>query len=588
VLSDAQARKGRPWLTAPWTVRASAFSVSLVLFALLSWHARTVVDDAFINFRIVDNLLAGYGPVYNLGERVEAGTSPAWLAVLALLAVALGPLGVPLPLISVVAGIVAGVGGLACAQATTMVTWRRIRAQDPRWPSLLVPAGSLVVLALPPFWEFTASGLETGLALLWIGGSALAVATGDEARTRWGWRAVVVGLGPLVRPDLAVIAGPLLLALLTAGPARLGVWMRTLAWALALPLALQVLRMGYFAALVPNTALAKEAFEAFWARGLVYLWDLLDPYWLVVALLPLTVMALRLMAGSTPGAPRATAAALVAGAVLHAAYVVRVGGDFMHGRMLLPALFAFVTPAALWPVTTRRRSAAFSRVAQAVVLVLMVAWAVVSGMFLRVPYRGEVGPAGIADELAFYRGWAGHPNPVVPDDYRGWQGGPVAVGERLRARAETGPRALLFDAEEWPLVEGPPVTVVTDGVMIGLAAYVAGPRVHMADTLGLTDPIAARLQLDERGRAGHEKWRLRDWMAGRFIAPDHLEEATGRYPQAGEARRALSCGSAQALLEAVTAPLTVSRFVANVAAAPGFTRLRLAGQPVAAAAGCGG
>ncbi len=588
MLNAAKVRPGRPWLTAPWLVQACAFGVPLVLFALLSWQARTVVDDAFINFRIVDNLLTGEGPVYNLGERVEAGTSPAWLAALALLGVVLGPLGVPLPMISVVAGIAAGAGGLACAQACAIVTWRRIRQLDPRWPSLLVPAGSLVVLALPPFWEFAASGLETGLALLWIGGSALAVATADGPRAKSGWRAAIVGLGPLVRPDLAVIAGPLLLALLTSGTARLVVWARTLAWALALPVVVQVLRMGYFAALVPNTALAKEAFEAFWARGLVYLWDLLAPYWLIVALLPVTVMALRLMAGTTPGAPRVTAAALVAGAVLHAAYVVRVGGDFMHGRMLLPALFAFVTPAALWPVTTRRRSAAFSRVAQAVVLVSMVAWATVCGVFLRVPYRGQVGPAGIADELAFYRGWAGHPNPVVPDDYRAWAGGPVAVGERLRARADAAPRVLMLDAEEWPLVDGPPVTVVTDGVMIGLAAYLAGPRVHMADTLGLTDPIAARLQLDDRGRAGHEKWRLRDWMVGRFIAPDRLDEAIRRYPQAGEARRALSCGSAQALLEAVTAPMSVSRFIANVLAAPRLTRLRLPGQPVAAAAACGG
>lgn len=32
------------------------------------------------------------------------------------------------------------------------------------------------------------------------------------------------------------------------------------------------------------------------------------------------------------------------GAVLLAAYVVRVGGDFMHGRMLLPATFCLLLP----------------------------------------------------------------------------------------------------------------------------------------------------------------------------------------------------------------------------------------------------
>ena len=42
---------------------------------------RWTSDDAFINFRIVENILNGDGPVYNQGIRVESGTSPLWLAV---------------------------------------------------------------------------------------------------------------------------------------------------------------------------------------------------------------------------------------------------------------------------------------------------------------------------------------------------------------------------------------------------------------------------------------------------------------------------------------------------------------------------
>jgi arabinofuranosyltransferase len=39
-------------------------------------------EDAFINFRVVDQVFAGHGPVFNAGQRVEAFTSPLWLAVL--------------------------------------------------------------------------------------------------------------------------------------------------------------------------------------------------------------------------------------------------------------------------------------------------------------------------------------------------------------------------------------------------------------------------------------------------------------------------------------------------------------------------
>ena len=43
---------------------------------------RHVADDAVINLRVTAQLLAGNGPVFNPGERVEAVTSPLWVAVL--------------------------------------------------------------------------------------------------------------------------------------------------------------------------------------------------------------------------------------------------------------------------------------------------------------------------------------------------------------------------------------------------------------------------------------------------------------------------------------------------------------------------
>src|SRR5665213_2865630 len=46
-----------------------------------AWSYRWVQEDAFINFRIIGNLLAGHGPVFNVGERVEAYSDPLWLAL---------------------------------------------------------------------------------------------------------------------------------------------------------------------------------------------------------------------------------------------------------------------------------------------------------------------------------------------------------------------------------------------------------------------------------------------------------------------------------------------------------------------------
>ena len=41
----------------------------------LAW----VADDASITFRVVDNLLGGYGLRWNVDERVEVATHPLWL-----------------------------------------------------------------------------------------------------------------------------------------------------------------------------------------------------------------------------------------------------------------------------------------------------------------------------------------------------------------------------------------------------------------------------------------------------------------------------------------------------------------------------
>jgi arabinofuranosyltransferase len=99
--------------------------------------------------------------------------------------------------------------------------------------------------------------------------------------------AVVLGLGPMVRPDLAVVSVVLLLALVVALRARVGQALAMLAAAGALPFAYEVFRAGYYASLVPTPALAKEAALPNWEQGAIYLLDLLRPYWLPLPLLAL-------------------------------------------------------------------------------------------------------------------------------------------------------------------------------------------------------------------------------------------------------------------------------------------------------------
>src|SRR4051812_12445564 len=67
------------------TVRVSLWvsvAVVAVLFGWGAWQRRWIADDGLIVLRTVRNLLAGNGPVFNAGERVEANTSTVWTYLL--------------------------------------------------------------------------------------------------------------------------------------------------------------------------------------------------------------------------------------------------------------------------------------------------------------------------------------------------------------------------------------------------------------------------------------------------------------------------------------------------------------------------
>ena len=60
---------------------------------LWTWdlQRRWIADDGLIVLRTVRNLLAGNGPVFNAGERVESNTSTAWTYLVCLGSLIGGP-----------------------------------------------------------------------------------------------------------------------------------------------------------------------------------------------------------------------------------------------------------------------------------------------------------------------------------------------------------------------------------------------------------------------------------------------------------------------------------------------------------------
>lgn len=326
-----------------------------------------------------------------------SATSPAWLYLLGLGRVVLFFL--PIEWVAVILGLAMTVGGVVIAQVAGIELVRR-RA--------VLPFGMLAFVVLPPVADFATSGLETGLTFLWIASAQLFLVRAVERatpRATYG-AAVVIGLGPLVRPDLAVmtLVWFAVLAWLCGGSSWLGL-LRLGGAALALPGLYEVFRAGYYGALLPNTAFAEEASSSNWGQGWLYLRDLVGTYHLWVALALLAVGAALLWRVLEPDRRLVAAAPIVAGLV-HGFFVVRSGGDFMHGRLLLPAVFAIATGIAVVPMTR-----AFGVVAAA-----MAAWAVVPLVVGGPPYDA-IGPDHITDERSLETGFVPNPNPVTIDDY---------------------------------------------------------------------------------------------------------------------------------------------------------------------------
>ena len=546
-------------------VSAVLCAIPVAFLAQRAWALRWMNDDGFITLRVVRQLLEGHGPVFNPGERVEASTSTLWVFVLAA-----GDAVLPLRLewVAVVLGI-----ALTLAGVTLVVLSGRSASADLHPAALAVPVGAFVYVAVKPVWIFASSGLEGGLVIAWLGGSFwLLHHWSTSGRPLPAGTAVIIGLGPLVRPELAIYSGVVLIAVLLSDHG--GGWrprLRILVWALVLPVAYQVFRMGFYGVLVPNTAIAKEAGSARWDLGWDYFRAFVDPYWLWLPLLVLVVGAYVPLVADLRRAGRRrhllVVASFVVGGALQALYVVRLGGDYIEARLLLPAFFAVVAPVAVVPVRLRYAGA-----------LLVLPWAVVATAFLRSTID-DTSFANLNHVTVDDYGW-GREGRLRRDDFSG-EDGVYYNGRRLAGVRPRGDHAVLYG---------------TFGV--GLSGY-ALSDVHLLDMLGLGDPLTAHFRLAERGLSGHEKPLPGAWFVARATAPgtDLDEEDLGPFPLAfpalpldhnetepfdervADVRAVLRCDDVREFVASYDAPLTPGRFLRNIADSFGNTALRIPPKP---------
>ncbi|WP_308196946.1 flagellar motor control protein ZomB [Rhodococcus sp. CH91] len=605
------------------------FATGVVVAALLmfwgAWERRWIADDGLIVLRTVRNLLAGNGPVFNVGERVEANTSTAWTYIV----YAGGWLtGIRLEYVVLTIALVLSTTAIVLAMfgAARLYRWR-LRASSAT--VLLLPAGVLVYIAVPPARDFATSGLESCLVICWLGLLWLLM-------VRWATptpgrdgplpgtlpilaTAFVAGLGPLVRPELAIVAVLALAMLFLAPGLDVRVRVAMVAVAGAVPVGYQVWRMGYYGLPYPNTAVAKDAGGAKWSQGFDYLANLVVPYALWLPLLLLVGLVALVLATGRDGASRARRTALpdphdvratavraqnllrtptavvvlfLGSGLLLALYSLRVGGDFMHGRVLLPPLFCLLLPVAVVPLRIPERAELGNNrpthVAAALGLMWLttVVWAAFASNTTGMTEGAVVGRSGIVDERAFYALNTGHAHPIRAEDYLDYP--------RMRAMVEaisnTPNGGLLlptpsFDA--WDVVP-PPEPIPPGGaghtvffLNLGMTSMNTGLDVRVVDQMGLAYPLAAHTERLEDGRIGHDKILFPDWVVADSgmvdvhpWLPGYLDEEW-----VAMAKTALTCPETRELLDSSSAELSWPLFKRNLRNAFEYASYRIERVP---------
>jgi arabinofuranosyltransferase len=410
-------------------------------------------DDAYITFRVVWNVLHGYGPVFNPGERVQAYTHPLWMLVM-----------------TVASGITREFffTSLAVSYAFALATVIRI-ARSAKFAAGAI-AATLVLLSSKAFVDYTSSGLEYPLSYLLLASFYIAflqLERGDPERPAALRRlGLLAGLAFVNRIDSVLLyAGPMLwlafrlrhqrdrlLSLVVGFAAPVVVWLLFATWYYGFPL--------------PNTYYAKVATR-------IPSWLMHRQGWAYVLNSfshdPITLGAVGVAAAL---AVRSNAAVRVsaASALLYVLYTVSIGGDFMSGRFFaMPFLVAVITMLPhLRPEYAGWVAAGILSYNLVMPLVPIKTTAAYDGAW---PWRTQ---NGIKDERGHYHQLTNvlffSPFRRLPDHT--W------VREGLSFR--NGPDKLTVQGS------------------IGFYGFMAGPDKHIVDRNALSDPLLARLPVSPR------------------------------------------------------------------------------------------
>lgn len=444
-----------------------ASAARLIVFVFFLFFVSVVVrtawvaDEAYVDLRTAVNAASGAGLRWNVDERVQTFTDPAWVLLLSAVSLFWHDPYSTLLFLSFISSVAA-------------VVWLATRLAADSAAALL---GLSMLMFSKAFVEYSTSGLSVPLVYLLIVSFWATCWRESEARPRTGMLFAIAAVCLLTDAMSVLLLVPALgMMLWRKTDRRLVALLPGLAiitgWALFATL--------YYGSPVPAPVVA--AWNAPWpigarvSQGWIYLLDAADrdPLTVVAIACGVAVLFVRRFATLRPPAW---------GLLLYCAAVVLGGGDWLSGRALAPALLA------------------------ATILLIRLPWASGGSVFAMIVALvwglGVLSPFSPVRADAHYGRSSAEP---LPDP---WPRTPASVSaghaairdERWLTYQATGlltarrdvplPDRSAMEEEVQQILARNQRVVVTD--RIGLFAFVSGTRSHVVDPLGRTDPLLARL-----------------------------------------------------------------------------------------------
>lgn len=219
-------------------MRIATFTFVVALVAIASIRLLPFAyDDAYIHFRIAENLAAHGRPYFNLDERVMGSSSLVWTCFLALISITR----IPLPLlVSLVNSGLTILGSVLWSRLLSRILGKHLSLG-------VVCLFQLIYIGI--LLPSSAGLMETPLAMLLIAWSCLLLLNGKCSGC--GLLAIAI----FTRPELVVLV-PIFAALLFM--TQTGRSLSCVVWFAGPTIALSALSLAFFSTLIPQTTVAKQ------------------------------------------------------------------------------------------------------------------------------------------------------------------------------------------------------------------------------------------------------------------------------------------------------------------------------------------